>query len=89
MERRRVTIRGSVQGVFFRATCAAEARRRGVSGWVRNLPDGGVEAAFEGSGDDVAAMEAWCRTGPPRARVESIEASREDPTGDHGFRVLH
>jgi acylphosphatase len=87
MQRRRVTIGGRVQGVFFRASCAAEARRRGLSGWVRNLPDGRVEAVFEGDDDDVSAMVDWCGGGPPDAVVESAESSPEPPTGEVGFRI--
>jgi acylphosphatase len=82
-----VTVSGRVQGVFFRASCADEARRRGVAGWVRNLPDGRVRAAFEGLDADVDALVAWCRAGPANARVDSIELAEEPPTGEEGFRV--
>jgi acylphosphatase len=84
----RVIVRGRVQGVFFRDSCRAEARARGVSGWVRNLANGDVEAVFEGERDDVEAMLAWCREGPPRARVEGIELHDEVPDGEQGFRVF-
>ena len=85
MERSRVVVRGRVQGVTFRASCAQEARRRGVAGWVANRPDGSVEAVFEGPPDDVAAMVAWCRTGPPAARVEGVDVMTEDAQGEQGF----
>ncbi len=86
--RRRVIVRGMVQGVFFRDTCRHEAIGRGVAGWVRNRPDGTVEAVFEGPASAVEAMCAWCETGPPHARVERVDVSEEDPTGDvTAFRV--
>ena len=80
-------ISGRVQGVFFRASCAEEARRRDLSGWVRNVPGGRVEAAFEGLDADVDALVAWCQIGPPHARVESVVSTEEPLTGDDGFRV--
>lgn len=80
-------VRGRVQGVFFRASCAEEARRRGVAGFVRNLPDGAVEAAFEGPVDDVEVMVAWCRTGPPLARVQRVDTEVQDPVGESRFVV--
>jgi acylphosphatase len=73
--------------VFFRDTCRREAVRRGVHGWVRNRSDGAVEAAFEGPGDAVRAMCAWCETGPPHARVERVSVSEEAPQGESDFRV--
>ena len=78
-------VRGRVQGVSFRFSCAQEARARGVAGWVANQPDGSVEAVFEGDPDDVAAMVAWCRTGPPAARVEGVDVVDEDVRGEQGF----
>jgi acylphosphatase len=86
--RRRVIVRGMVQGVFFRDTCRHEATGRGVAGWVRNRSDGTVEAVFEGPASAVEAMCAWCETGPPHARVKRVDVSKEDPTGDAtSFRV--
>jgi acylphosphatase len=82
-----VIVSGRVQGVFFRASCAEEARRRDLAGWVRNLPDRRVEAAFEGLDADVDAMVAWCAEGPPHARVDAIEVVAEPLTGENGFRV--
>jgi len=80
-------IRGRVQGVGFRYTCAAMARTSSVNGWVRNLPDGGVEAVFEGDRDRVSAAVAWCRTGPPEASVSSVDVTEEIPEGLNGFRI--
>ncbi len=86
-KRVRVRVSGRVQGVFFRATCAVRARERGLGGYVCNLPDGRVEAAFEGPEGDVDRMVAWCRAGPDLARVDEVEVVAEEPRGDIGFRV--
>lgn len=86
--RRRVVVGGRVQGVWFRDSCRREARALGVTGWVRNRADGRVEAVLEGPADAVERMVGWCRKGPPRARVETIEVRAEAPTGEAGFRVL-
>ena len=88
MKRARVTVSGRVQGVFFRASCAEEARRREVAGWIRNTDNGSVEAAFEGLDADVDALVTWCRQGPRDARVERIEVVAEPLTGENGFRIV-
>ncbi|GIU84030.1 MAG: acylphosphatase [Acidimicrobiales bacterium] len=88
MIRRRVVVEGRVQGVYFRDTCARVARDRSVSGWVRNLADGRVEAVFEGRQEDVEALIDWCRSGPSRARVTGIEVIPEEPKGERGFEVI-
>lgn len=85
--RRRLTIRGRVQGVWFRDRTRAAACAHGVAGWVRNCPDGSVEAVLEGPPSAVAAVLAFCRTGPPGARVDSVEAAEEPPAGAAGFEV--
>ena len=82
-----VTVTGRVQGVFFRAETQAEAYRLGVSGWVRNDPDGSVAAHFEGDSGAVDAMVAWCRGGPRRARVESVDVRDAEVTDARGFDV--
>jgi acylphosphatase len=82
-----VVVEGSVQGVFFRASCARQARRLGLSGFVRNSRDGAVEAEFEGRADQVDAMVAWCRNGPPSARVDDVTIDAIAPTGEGGFVV--
>jgi acylphosphatase len=84
-----VLISGRVQGVFFRAEAAQRARGLGLGGFVRNTPDGQVEAAFEGNPTGVDAMVEWCRTGPPLAAVERVEVSDEEPRGESEFRVRH
>jgi acylphosphatase len=80
--RARLRVTGLVQGVFYRQSTAIEAARLGLSGSVRNLADGSVEVVAEGSREAVLALQAWCRRGPPAARVESVEAAWEPPTGD-------
>jgi acylphosphatase len=70
--RLQVLISGRVQGVFYRAYTRDQARARGLTGWVRNLPDGRVAAVFEGDREQLKAMLAWCRQGPPYAHVDEI-----------------
>lgn len=85
--RARVIVHGRVQGVYFRASTQRAAQRLGVAGWVRNLPDGSVEAVFEGSAAAVGQAVAWSADGPERAHVETIETTAEDPEGLDGFRI--
>jgi acylphosphatase len=85
MVRRRVLVSGLVQGVFFRQSCRRLAREEGLAGWVRNLPDGRVEACFEGRPDAVSRLVAWCGHGPPQARVTAVEVFDEVPSGELGF----
>ena len=84
--RRRVVVRGRVQGVFFRDSAQQEAEREGVAGWIRNRDDGAVEAVFEGDPEAVERLVEWCRSGPSSADVEDVEASEEEPEGLSGFR---
>jgi acylphosphatase len=77
-----LVISGRVQGVAFRAYTEDEARRLGVKGWVRNLPDGRVEAEAEGERAAVEALVAWCQRGPPAARVDEVEVSWKTWRGD-------
>lgn len=84
---RKVTVHGRVQGVFFRDSCSREAQRLGVTGWVRNEPDGSVAALFEGPAEAVERMVAWCHEGPPHARVDEVLATEAGPTGAPGFDV--
>ena len=80
--RAHVTVSGRVQGVFFRAETQAMALKEGLSGWVRNLPDGTVEAVFEGEEEAVDRAVEWCRRGPRFARVNHIDVRWEDETGE-------
>ena len=86
-ERVHVVVTGRVQGVFFRVTCAREARARGVAGWIRNREDGAVEAVFEGEREDVEALVAFCRLGPRGADVERVDVRTESLEGLAGFHV--
>lgn len=74
-------ISGRVQGVSFRAYTQEEARNIGVTGWVRNIPDGRVEAVFEGNESQIEEMLDWCHTGPPLARVQDVDVQRESYQG--------
>jgi len=87
-QRRRVRIRGRVQGVGFRASTHGEATRLGAAGWVRNREDGSVEAVIEGTAAQVETLLAFCREGPRFAHVEAVEVTAEPPEGlrEFGFR---
>lgn len=85
--RRRIIVSGRVQGVWFRETCREEAERSGVAGWVRNRPDGTVEIEAEGPADAVAALANWAEQGPPRAKVDGVEATDVPARGDSRFEV--
>jgi acylphosphatase len=85
--RKRVRVFGRVQGVWFRGATQRHARSLGVAGWVRNCADGSVEAVFEGPPARVAAAVAFCREGPPGARVDRVEASDEEPEGLTHFDI--
>jgi acylphosphatase len=87
MKRVHVSISGEVQGVFFRYETRQRARELGIAGWVRNVPDGRVEAVFEGPEDAVDQMLAWCRQGPEQADVREVDVSDEDPEGLDTFEV--
>lgn len=88
--RAHVSVSGHVQGVFFRHHTSEQAARLGVSGWVRNLRDGGVEAVFEGEREKVDEMVEFCRRGPLGARVTDVEVKWEDYSGEFsGFQVRY
>lgn len=86
MQRIHLFISGRVQGVFFRAACKEKADRLGIAGWVRNLPDGRVEAVFENTKETVEKMILWCYSRSP-GRVEEIEKREEKPTGLATFEI--
>ena len=89
MKRVRVRIHGRVQGVFFRAEARSRAESLGIAGWVRNAPDGNVEALLEGEPDRVDSMVEWCRRGPSGAQVTEVEVFEEEAgQAERGFRVL-
>jgi acylphosphatase len=80
-------IYGFVQGVGFRFGVERAANTRGVAGWVRNRPDGAVEAVFEGEPEDVEALVDFCRRGPRGAQVDRVDVEVESAEGLDGFRV--
>jgi acylphosphatase len=85
--RRRAVVQGTVQGVGFRFSCAREAERLGVRGWVRNRADGTVEAVVEGEPAAVEELVGWLRHGPRFAAVSHVEVVEEEPAGLVGFDV--
>lgn len=80
-ERVELRITGRVQGVYYRASCAEAARQLGLVGWVRNVDDGSVEAVAEGPHEALESFLAWCRRGPPAARVDDVEVRTLAPEG--------
>ncbi len=85
--RRRIVVHGRVTGVWFRESARRRAEELGVSGWVRNRPDGAVEAELEGDPEDVEVMVAWFRHGPSQARVDAVGVEERAPVGERGFSV--
>ena len=88
MKRLHLHITGTVQGVWFRESLRQEAEISGISGWVRNNPDGTVEAVFEGHPEAVDRLTTWCKRGPDRAKVDGLQAIPEEPTGEKGFKLI-
>lgn len=87
--RMRIVVRGRVQGVGFRYAAVTEARRLGLAGWARNAADGSVEILAEGNANAVHDLIAWCREGPPAARVAGVqhtEEPRDQPLGGFGVK---
>lgn len=85
--RRRVLVSGAVQGVFFRDTCRKKAGEAGIAGSAANLPDGRVEIFLEGDEGAVQSVIDWCHEGTPQARVDSVEVTEQEPTGESGFSL--
>ena len=84
---RTIRICGRVQGVFFRASAREEARRLGLAGFARNEPDGSVLIEAEGAEAALERFIAWCRRGPPGARVERVDVEHGEPRGHADFTV--
>ena len=85
-----VLISGKVQGVWFRANTKEKARQLNIKGWVRNLPDGRVEAVFQGEKEIVEEMIKWCYKGPPLAEVENVEVEWKEPEEEfEDFSILY
>ncbi len=83
----RIRVTGLVQGVFFRASTRDAAIRLGLSGWVRNAPDGSVEIFAEGEAGTVRKFIDWCRQGPPSAVVRDVSVTWSEPAGEQGFSI--
>jgi acylphosphatase len=82
-------VRGRVQGVFFRASTQREAKRLGLTGWVKNRPDGGVEILAEGEEDALKELIGWANRGPSAARVERVDVRWRSFVGDFfDFRIV-
>jgi acylphosphatase len=86
--RRRLTVSGRVQGVFFRDACKAQADMLGIKGWAKNLSDGKVEIVAEGDANAVERLARWCREGSTRAKVTGVESVTEVPEGLGSFRSI-
>ncbi len=90
MKRTHTIISGRVQGVAFRASTRGKAIALNLTGWVKNLREGSVEAIFEGEDDHIEIMRRWCEHGPPLARVTGVDSSDEDYTGEFTeFTILY
>jgi acylphosphatase len=90
MVRARAVVRGRVQGVAFRVSARREAARLGLTGWVRNQADGSVALEAQGARETVEALLAWCRRGPPGARVSGVEEDWLAPQdGEDEFEIRH
>jgi acylphosphatase len=88
--RAHLLVSGRVQGVFFRSETRYEARRRNVTGWIRNLTDGRVEAVFEGEKNDVEKVIDFCHKGPPASRVRNVEVEWKKFRGEfYDFKIRH
>ena len=88
--RMHVIVHGLVQGVSFRHYTHRQALELGITGWVRNRPDGTVEALLEGPEEAVRNMVEWCRNGPPAAKVERLEVTHEDYRGEYkSFNITY
>ena len=89
MQAVRLVVRGRVQGVGFRYATVEQGRRLALDGWARNLPDGSVEVVAAGPADAVERLAEWCRSGPPSARVTSVDRAEIQPLPPPGFSVRY
>ncbi len=87
--RAHLIISGRVQGVYYRAFTQNTALRLGLHGWVRNMPDGGVEAVFEGQRQLIEQAISACKKGPSGSRVDHIAAAWQEPSGEQGFEIRY
>lgn len=88
--RMRVVVSGLVQGVFFRHYTKEHALRYNLTGWVKNRPDGKVEAVFEGKKENLSRMANWCYQGSPSSQVIGVDIEHEEPTGEFSrFQIIY
>ena len=87
--RAHVIVSGIVHGVFFRANTKEKADSLGLNGWVRNTPEGKVEAVFEGDKDKIEEVLNFCKTGPSGAVVKDVDVRWEEPKGETGFEIRY
>jgi acylphosphatase len=84
----RLVVKGRVQGVYFRASTVQQARHLGLTGWVMNRDDGSVEIVAEGRSESIEELIAWCRQGPPGARIDEVDLQRQNFRGEFNeFRI--
>lgn len=83
-----VTIKGTVQGVFYRATAKSIADQIGITGWIKNTPDGDVEAMIQGTDEQVDAFIQWCWKGPEKAKVSDVILKTVDAENFTEFKVI-
>jgi acylphosphatase len=90
-ERKNLKIKGSVQGLFFRAGAKAKADELGITGWIKNEPDGSISAEISGSAINMQKFIAWCKKGPPGARVEEVQVTDQPDSGEDykGFSIRY
>ncbi|MEP0825598.1 MAG: acylphosphatase [Nitrososphaera sp.] len=86
--RAHILVSGTVQGVYFRQNTKEVATKHNVTGWVRNLPDGRVEAILEGNEPDVNKVIEWCHVGPPKAKVDNVSVKFDNYTGEFADFVI-
>ena len=84
----RLTIKGKVQGVFYRATAKDVADLTGIKGWVRNLPDNNVEITATAHEDTLQKFIDWCKHGPPKAKVDDVNVEELELQEFNGFRII-
>ena len=84
----KVCVRGLVHGVYFRGSLSQLANAESVTGWVRNVADGSVEAVLEGNEESVDKLLDWVKHGPPGARVDSVQVVKTEPRHAKGFKIL-
>lgn len=89
IKRMRAIVHGRVQGVFFRDYTRRQAQELGLAGWVRNQPDGTVEAVVEGDAGKLTVMREWLHSGSPQSEVVSLDINEEEPCGEAGFTIRY